>query len=198
MCSQPTCGEQLSSATDSGAKRKRDPSPSQNEQSGKSRSDHEGLEVHTPRTAAIVTPAHLVADLSPLLTVEVKCAIENGGETATHTRPSIPGYFPQSSKQLIESQKSITVKTRKRDKIPTFNNFDHLAKMLGTNGVVVVDTTGIATGCIEQIKFSGFLNVWKHLYENKAPSLTKTLGCLREYLSCSKVQWSNVLQKIGQ
>ena len=129
----PLVGEHLSSASDSGSKRTRDPSPSQNEQS-----DDEGLQALTPRTAKIVNPAHLVADLSPLLTVEVKRAIENGGESAIHTCPS---YFPQSFKQLIESQTLIkTAYDRRRAGIPTYQNFDHLAEILRRNEVVVVDT----------------------------------------------------------
>ena len=65
-------GEHLSSASDSGEKRKRDPSPSQNEQP-----DDEGLQVLTPPSpAAHVKPADLGADLSPLLTAEVKRALE--------------------------------------------------------------------------------------------------------------------------
>ena len=173
----PLVGEHLSSASDSGSKRTRDPSPSQNEQS-----DDEGLQVLTPRTAAIVNPAHLVADLSPLLTVEVKRAIENGGESAIHTCPS---YFPQSFKQLIESQTLIkTDQDRRRAGIPTYQNFDRLAEMLRKNEVVVVNTQKIASGCIEQMKSLIFRNVWKQLCDDEeAPSLTKTLGCLREYLS---------------
>ena len=52
-------------------------------------SDDEGLEVLTPRPAAHVKPAHLGADLSQLLTFEVKRALENGlngGSSSNHKR----------------------------------------------------------------------------------------------------------------
>jgi len=73
-----------------------DLSPSQNEQSGKSRSDDEGLEVLTPRPAAHVKPAHLGADLSPLLTFEVKRALENGlngSSSSNHKRAVHLDFF---------------------------------------------------------------------------------------------------------
>ena len=41
------------------------------------RSDNEELEVHIPRPAANVKPAHLGADLSPLLIAEVKRALQH-------------------------------------------------------------------------------------------------------------------------
>ena len=121
--------EKLSSATYSVEKRKWDLSPSQNEQSGKLRSDDEDLDVHIPRPAANFKPAHLDADLSPLLTVEVKRALENGENFANHRRSNIPGDFLQYYK-LFEAQTFIKVGAREQNGILSCANFNSRVEML--------------------------------------------------------------------